>query len=130
MVTRIVIADDHGLVRSGLRTLINSEPGFQVVGEAEDGHVALKVAQKLRPDILLADVSMPGPSGIELASMLRVRQPETHVIVVTMHEDQYMMLEAKSAGASGFVTKRALGSELIEAIRTVSGGGTHFAAGL
>ncbi len=129
MVTRIVIADDHGLVRSGLRMLVNSEPDLRVVGEAEDGHCALRLAEELGPEILLADISMPGPSGIELAAELRSRVPATRVLIVSMHEDQCLVKNAVLAGAAGYVTKRALEGELIKAIHIVAKGGAYFAPG-
>jgi two-component system response regulator NreC len=119
---RILIADDHGVLRAGLRSLLNAEPDMEVVAEAPDGDQALDMALRLRPDIALADISMPGPSGIELAERLGRLMPELRVIILTMHEDGGLLQEALRAGASGYILKRAVESELIGAIRRVARG--------
>ncbi len=119
----IVIADDHGLVRAGLRNLLNAEAGFHVIGEAADGDSALGLAGKLQPDILLADLSMPGADGIEIARALRAQASATRVMLVTMHEDDGLVREASAAGARGYISKRAAEAELIRAVRVVASGG-------
>jgi two-component system, NarL family, response regulator NreC len=121
----IIIADDHGLLRAGLASLLNSEPDMQVVGEAPDGDTALRLTKELHPDVLLADISMPGASGIELAGLLRTIASATRVLIVTMYEDYGLFREAIAAGAAGYLIKRAAQTELIEAVRTVAGGDTY-----
>ena len=125
MVTNVLIADDHGLVRAGLRALLTAEPDLRVVGEAADGRQAVTMAQRLHPDVLLADISMPGASGIEVAKELRHTSPAIRVLIVTMHEDTELLREAMAAGASGYIIKRALESELITAVRLVAQGGSY-----
>jgi two-component system response regulator NreC len=119
---RILIGDDHGLIRAGLSALLRSEPNFEVVGEACDGESALELAYSLRPDILLLDVSMPGPSGIEITRKLSQTLPDTRVLILTIHEDMGLMREAIRAGAAGYIIKRAVDAELMSAIDAVSRG--------
>ncbi len=122
---RILIADDHGLLRAGLRSLLKSEPEMGVVGEAADGYEALGLAAELKPDIVLADITMPGPSGIDLAQQLRRTLPATRVLIMTMHEDAELLHEALQAGAAGYLIKRAAETDLIRAIQAVSRGETY-----
>jgi two-component system response regulator NreC len=117
MPIRILIADDHGVVRAGLRALLDAEPDIQVVGEAADGPEALRLAGELRPDVVLLDLSMPGPGGIEVTRRLKKAAPEMRVLVLTFHEDDALLREAIRAGAAGYITKRAFESELINAIQ-------------
>lgn len=119
---KILIADDHGLVRAGLRALLNGEPDFKVIGEATTSEETLALSIKLSPDIVLMDLSMPGCGGIETTRRLLKRLPDVRVLVVTMHEDTAMVREAVQIGASGYIIKRALESELINALRAVSRG--------
>jgi two-component system, NarL family, response regulator NreC len=119
---RVVLAEDHRILRGKLRLLLDTERDLRVVGEAENGHEALKLAEELRPDVLLADVSMPGPDGIEVTRILRQRIPETRVIILTLYEDDYLITEALEAGAWGFVHKRVADTQLIGAIRSAAGG--------
>ncbi len=119
MAIRILIADDHGVLRAGLRALLNAEPDLEVVGEAADGQGALRLTEELRPDILLLDISMPGPSGIEVTRWVRQARPDTRVLLLTVHEDESMLREAIRAGAAGYIVKRAVESELINAIHAV-----------
>jgi two-component system, NarL family, response regulator NreC len=121
----VLIADDHGVLRGGLRALLKAEPDLEVVGEAADGDSALALAANLQPDVVLADISMPGPSGIDIAGRLKSSQPQTHVLILTMHEDGSLVEEAMRAGASGYIVKRAVETELIKAIRTVASGGQY-----
>ena len=120
---RVLIADDHALVRSGLCMILEDEPGMEVVGEAADGTHALRLALDLLPTIVLADISMPPPDGIELARLLCRDAPGVKTIMVTMHEDREMLLDAWAAGAAGFVVKRSGADELVQAIRQVAAGG-------
>ncbi len=122
MIVRILVADDHGLVRAGLRALLNDEANLEVVGEAADGAEAVELACEQAPDLVLMDVSMPGIGGIEATRRLAERRPGTRVLLMTVHEDEGLLQESIRAGASGYIVKRALESELIDAIRAVCEG--------
>lgn len=122
MATRILIADDHGLIRAGLRAMLQNIPDLTVVGEAENGIVLLSLVSELSPDIVLMDISMPGLSGIEATRQLRKIAPHTRVLALTVHEDEGMLREMLRAGAHGYIIKRAIESELIQAIRIVAQG--------
>jgi len=125
MPIRILIADDHGVLRAGLRALLNSEPDFQVVGEAADGQTAARLAEELRPDVALLDLSMPGLDGIQVTRQLKQTLPETRTLILTVHEDEGLLREAIKAGASGYIVKRAVESELISAIRAICAGNLY-----
>jgi two-component system response regulator NreC len=125
MTIRILIADDHGLIRAGLIALLKDVPGVQVVGEAVDGESVLRKAAELQPDIVLLDISMPKLNGIEATRRLREIAPRTRVLALTAHEDEGMLREMLRAGAFGYIVKRAVESELIDAIRTVSEGNMY-----
>ena len=122
MAVKIVIADDHGVLRAGMRALLQAEPGFEVVGEAASGEEALRVALERRPDVVLLDVSMPGCGGLEATKILKQKLPRTQVLILTVHEDGTLLREAIRAGASGYIIKRAVESELIGAIHSVQKG--------
>ena len=119
MSTRILIADDHGVLRAGLSALLSAETGFEVVGEANTGEEALYQAMELHPDLVLMDLSMPGMGGIEATRHICDKLPGIHVLILTIHEDIGMVREAIRAGAGGYILKRAVKTELISAIRTV-----------
>jgi len=119
LAVRIVIADDHGVLRAGLAALLSAEPGFEVVGEAASGDVAVRVAVERRPDLVLLDLSMPGLGGLEATKLLKAKLPGTRVLILTMHEEAALVREAIAAGASGYIVKRAIDSELINAIHAV-----------
>jgi DNA-binding NarL/FixJ family response regulator len=119
---RILIADDHVLVRSGLRALLGADADLEVVGEAGDGTETLRLAAELAPDLVLLDASMPGESGIKTAVRLKEAHPELAVLFLTMHEEEGLLHEALRAGAAGYVIKRAEASELFQAIRAASRG--------
>jgi len=119
MPIHILIADDHGVLRAGLRTLLNAEPDLEVIAEASDGNDVLRLASELRPDIVLLDISMPGPGGIEVTRRLKESLPEVRVLILTAHEDESMLREAVQVGAAGYIIKRAVESELINAIHAV-----------
>lgn len=116
MTTRILIADDHGVVRGGLRLLLDRQPGFEVVGEAGDGVEAVREALSLRPDIVIVDVAMPLMTGIQAAREIRSQAPEIQVLVLSMHDDERYVFEALKAGASGYVLKREADTALVDAI--------------
>jgi two-component system, NarL family, response regulator NreC len=120
--TRILLADDHGILRAGLRNLLNAEPDFEVVGEAADGIEALEMTEQTHPDLILMDINMPNMSGIEMLQQLRANQNATKVLMLTVHEDDGLLKKAIRAGASGYLVKRAAESDLINAIRTVMQG--------
>jgi two-component system, NarL family, response regulator NreC len=119
---RILIADDHAVVRSGLRALLQADLELEVVGEANDGTEALRLAEALRPDMVLLDITMPPEDGLKTAKRLKEEHPELIVVFLTMHEDESLLHEALRAGASGYVIKRAEESEIIQAIHATSHG--------
>jgi len=122
MSIRVLIADDHGVMRAGLRALLNAADGMEVVGEAADGREALELAGQLTPDVVLLDLSMPDMSGIKVAHKLRAMLPEARTLILTVHEDEALLREAIQAGASGYIIKRAAEAELITAIQAVNRG--------
>jgi two-component system response regulator NreC len=122
MTIRILITDDHGLIRAGLRLLLSDLPDIEVVGEAENGQAAIQLTSELQPDIVLMDISMNGMNGIEATRRLRKTAPEARVIALTVHEDEGMLREMINAGAKGYVIKRAAETDLIHAIQAVSQG--------
>lgn len=119
---RILLADDHALVREGLRSIINDQPDMQVVGEAGDGPEAVRLCQSVRPDIALIDVSMPGWDGVTTTEMLRPACPQMKIISVTRHDDESFMRRMLAAGAAGYVLKQSSSGHLTDAIRAVSRG--------
>lgn len=119
---KLVLADDHAVVRSGLRMLLQAQPDMEIVGEATCGAQALAQVQLLHPDIILMDIQMPGMNGIEATRQIKEVCGETAVLALTMHEDDQYFFEMLQAGASGYVPKRAAPDELVHAIRTVSRG--------
>jgi two-component system response regulator NreC len=122
---RVLIADDHGLVRRGLEMILSMEDDVEVVGQAASGQEAIDLALRLRPDVVLADISMPPPDGIEVARILRSQLPGAKTLIVTMHEDSHMVRRALNAGAAGYLIKRAMGDELLAAVRTVAAGNRY-----
>lgn len=125
MPIHILLADDHHILRAGLRALLNAEPDLDIVGEAADGNEVLQLAVKLRPDLVLMDINMPGLGGIDATKRLKVILPEIRVLILTVHEDESLLREAIHAGASGYVIKRAAESELINAIYAISRGDVY-----
>jgi DNA-binding NarL/FixJ family response regulator len=119
MSIRILIADDHGVLRAGLRALLNAESDLEVVGEAANGHDTLRLAGELRPDVILLDISMPDPDGIEVIRQLKEELPDTRMLILTVHEDASLLREAIRTGATGYVIKHAVESDLINAIHAV-----------
>ncbi len=122
---RVLLADDHAVLRSGLRLLIERQPGIEVVGEAGDGNEALARAKALQPDLVLLDINMPGLDGLAALPRIRQESPASRVLILTMHDDVSYLQEALRAGASGYVLKRAVDSELLMAIQAVMRGETY-----
>lgn len=122
---RIFLADDHAIVREGLKALINAQSGMTVVGEAADGLHACERISVLRPDIVVMDVSMPGLSGSQATARLRQECPSVRVLALTVHEDKGYIRQLLAAGAVGYVLKRTAPEELIHAIRAVADGGVY-----
>jgi DNA-binding NarL/FixJ family response regulator len=123
---RVLIADDHAVFRWGLRTLLGSEPGMQVVGEAATGKQVLERAAELRPDVILMDVQMPQVNGIEATRRILEADPHVGVVVLTMFEDDDSVFSAMRAGARGYVLKGAPPSEILKVVRAVGDGEAHF----
>jgi DNA-binding NarL/FixJ family response regulator len=128
-VIRVLIADDHGIVRSGLRMLIDRQKDMRVVAEADDGVAALESTQAERPDVAVLDVSMPRMTGLQAAREIRSHVPDTRVLLLSMHDDERYFLEGLEAGAAGYVLKRAADTDLIGAVRTVAGGRSFLSDG-
>jgi len=125
---RILLADDHTVMRRGLRLLLESQSGFSVVGEASDGRQAVEQAQATNPDVIVLDIAMPNLSGIEAAQRIAALLPQTAIVVLSMHSDEGYVLRALKAGAKGYLLKDSAEGDLIEAIRTVTQGKTFFSA--
>jgi DNA-binding NarL/FixJ family response regulator len=123
---RVLIADDHNLVRAGLRLLMDEMPGLDVVGEAADGNEALRLIESLKPDVVLMDVAMPGLNGIEAVRRANRQWPDTRILILSMHADEAYVYEAMKAGAAGYLLKGADKAELEQAIRTVARNGDTY----
>ena len=122
----MLVADDHTIVRTGIRHVLESKPGFIVVGEASTGTEALELAVSLHPDVAVLDISMPGISGLKLAAELRARSPETQVLILSMHDNTEYVLESLRAGVHGYLLKDTAATELRGAIRAVRRGESFF----
>lgn len=125
---RLVIADDHTIVREGLKQLLSAADDLQVIAEACDGQEVLQRVRELDFDVLLLDLSMPGRSGMELIKQVHAEKPKLRVLVLTMHEEQQYAVRAIKSGASGYLTKESASSQLLTAIRKVAGGGAFISA--
>ncbi|HKJ35402.1 MAG TPA: response regulator transcription factor [Solirubrobacterales bacterium] len=119
---RVLIADDHGIVRSGLRILLERQEGIEVIAEADNGVDARDIAIRERPDLAVLDVKMPGLTGLEATREIKEKAPEVAVLILSMHDEDRYLFEALKAGASGYVLKRAADSDLMDAIRAVERG--------
>ena len=122
---RVLLADDHAVLRSGLRLLIETQSDFKIVGEASNGLAALALAQELCPDLILLDLSMPGLGGLDALQALKNLVPETKTLILTMHEDPQYFRQALSDGAAGYIIKKAADSELLSAMRAIMRGGVY-----
>ena len=127
---RILLADDHKIVREGLRLLIDSRSDMHVVGEATNGREVLLKARDLKPDVVVMDLSMPELNGLQATEQLKAERPEIKVVALTAHEDESYLRQLCKVGAVGYVLKRSAGDELIKAIGTVAKGGVYFEAAL
>jgi two-component system response regulator NreC len=119
---RLLLVDDHEIVRAGLRMLFQAEPDMEIVGEVSSGEESLRAVRELKPDVVLMDVVMSGMSGIEATRRIKEANPDVAILALTMHEDEQYFFEMLSAGASGYVPKRAAPDDLVSAIRVVSQG--------
>jgi two-component system, NarL family, response regulator NreC len=119
---RIVVADDHAVLRAGLRALLNAEPDMEVIGEAANGREAVQRAEELRPDVIVMDLSMPVMGGLDATKQIKEKGLDTRVLVLTVHAEQQYLLPVLQAGGAGYVLKQAADTELIQAIRTVHRG--------
>ncbi len=122
---RILIVDDHGIVREGLKSLLQNQPDMEVVGEGQDGQVAVELAEQLSPDMVIMDMSMPNLNGIEATRLILQHRPNTRVIILSMHSDRHIVKETLEAGASAYVLKSNLFDEMLRALETVAEGGRY-----
>jgi len=122
---RVLLADDHDIVRAGLRRLVESSADIEVVAEAADGREAIRLAHQVKPDVAVIDISMPGLDGLEVISQLHHYYPKLPILVLTMHEEGQYLLRALGSGAKGYLTKRSAPEQLLTAIRKVYGGGCY-----
>jgi two-component system response regulator NreC len=122
MPTRLLLVDDHAVVRSGLRMLLENEPDMLIIGEAGSAAEALQAVERLQPDVILLDIGLPDLSGIEVARQVKQRSPATAIVALTIHEDEEYFFKMLEAGAVGYVPKRAAPEELIQAIQAAASG--------
>ena len=126
MSLKVILAEDHNIVREGLRHLLNKEPNIEVVGEAKDGRDAVRMCEELSPDLIIIDVLMPGLNGIEATRQIITKNPKTKVIALSMYSDKRFILSMMRAGASGYLIKECAFDELVQAVWTVSKNRTFF----
>jgi len=124
-VIKVLLADDHGIVRAGLRRIVEETGDMEVVIEADDGREALNRARALQPDVAVVDISMPGMDGLELISQLLALYPELPILVLTMHEEEQYVVRSIAAGAMGYMTKQSAPEQLVKAVRQLHGGGRY-----
>lgn len=124
-VIKVLLADDHAVVREGLKSILRNQPDIEIVGEAGNGRDAFELAVELKPDILLTDVSMPELNGIRLAESIQTSSPDTKILVLTVHEDKSYLKQLLRAGARGYILKKSAADALVFALRTVAAGGVY-----
>ena len=127
---RIVLAEDHTILREGLRALLSADPAFEIIGEAPDGREAVRCVEKLEPDLLLMDLSMPRMSGMDAIREIKKRYPDIKIIALTVHKTEEYLLATLQAGADGYVLKDATHDELVLAIKNVMGGKSYLSPGV
>jgi DNA-binding NarL/FixJ family response regulator len=125
---RVLVADDHEVVRKGLRTILEEQPGWQVSGEASDGREAVDKVRTLKPDVTVVDVGMPGLNGLEATRQMLRNDPETKVLILTMHESDPLIREVLDAGARGYLLKSDAGKDLVSAVEAIRRNKTYFTA--
>lgn len=130
MTTKIILVDDHQMMRDGLRALLDKEAGFKVVGDAPNGRDAIEVAKKLAPDIVVMDVGLPGLNGIEATRQIAEASPNANVIALSMHSDKRYVIQMLRAGAKAYLLKNCASDELVRAIRAVQNGETFLSQGI
>jgi DNA-binding NarL/FixJ family response regulator len=130
MTIRVLIADDHAMMRDGLRSLLGASTGISVVGEVDNGREALQRAQDLAPDVVVMDIAMPDLNGIEAAAMIRARRPGARIVILSMHSSTEHVYRAFAAGAAGYVLKASASAEVISAVRTVHAGQRYLSPAL
>lgn len=126
----VLLADDHDILRQGLKLLLEAQPDIHIAGEARTGHEAVEQARRLHPGVVVMDISMPDLDGLEACQRIRHQQPETQVLILTMHESEEYFLQALHMGASGYLVKRAAPGDLCAAVRTTAQGGAFLYPGL
>lgn len=127
---KVLIADDHTLVRDGLRHILQNASGFEVAGEASDGITTIALTRSTAADVLVLDLSMPGRNGVELIHQIKDEKPELRILVLTMHAEQQYAVRAFKAGASGYLTKESASAELVGAVSKVAAGGVYVSLAL
>jgi DNA-binding NarL/FixJ family response regulator len=125
MSIRILLADDHGIIREGLRSLLEKEPEMEIIGEAEDGRKALSLVRELTPDVIVMDISMPNLNGVDATRQIVDQFPKVRVIALSMHSNRRFVADMLRAGASGYILKECLFDELVQAIRLVAAGDSY-----
>src|SRR5579872_4697764 len=123
---KVLLADDHAVLREGVKMVLEVNPGITVVGEAEDGREALDLVEKLDPDVVVMDIAMPNLNGLEATRQIKRRFPRTQVVILTMHENQQYLVQIVKVGAVGCVLKRAAGTELVTAVKAAARGESYF----
>jgi two-component system invasion response regulator UvrY len=127
---RLLVVDDHELVRIGLRHILTGYPAIEITGEAVDGESAIRLNREIKPDVVLLDIGLPGLSGFEVTARLKQASPRLGIIILTIHEEAPFPGQLLEAGASGYLTKGCPATELVQAIKTVARGGRHLGAGI
>ncbi|MGH2444359.1 MAG: response regulator [Chloroflexota bacterium] len=130
MDTKVLLADDHAILREGLRMVLDAQQGITVVGEAEDGRRAVELVEKLQPDVVVMDIAMPNLNGAEATRQIKRRFLRVQVLILTMHENQQYLAQIINAGAIGCVLKRSAGTELVTAVRAAARGESYFSPSL